>query len=254
MPNFWNVVNKVIGEADVLLLVLDARMPELTRNREIESKIRRLGKKMIYVINKCDLVGREELEAMHKKYVPSVFVSGRDKLGGTLLFKQIMEASKGERCTVGVLGYPNTGKSSIINLLKGSKSARVSSFAGYTRGVQFFSAKNLKLIDTPGVLSFQEKDVEKKVLIGAVNPEDIDDPDVYAAKLIEMNPGLFEEYFAEKIEGNPAGFLERVALKKNIIMKGNKPDIIRLARTILKNWQTGKMHNGKTYKRSRRPS
>ena len=93
MANFWRVVNKVIGNADILLLVLDSRMPDLTRSREIEHKIRKADKTLIYVLNKCDLVSKEEMEKLSKKYVPGVFVSNKEKLGGTLLFKKILESS-----------------------------------------------------------------------------------------------------------------------------------------------------------------
>jgi len=243
MANFWRVVNKVIGNADILLLVLDSRMPDLTRSREIEHKIRKADKTLIYVLNKCDLVSKEEMEKLSKKYVPGVFVSNKEKLGGTLLFKKILEFSQGEKCTVGVLGYPNVGKSSVINLLNGRKSARVSSTSGQTRGAQFFSAKGkLKLIDTPGVLSFKEQDMEKRIMIGSTNPQQIRDPDYYAAKLIEKFPKLFEDYFDEKYSGDGYDFLETAAIKKKILMKGGKPDLLRFSRKVLQDWQRGKMH------------
>ena len=47
MTSYWSLVNKQISEADILLLIMDARMPELTRNAEIESKIREREKKII---------------------------------------------------------------------------------------------------------------------------------------------------------------------------------------------------------------
>jgi len=56
MPSFWDVVNHVLDEADVILEVLDARFPEETRNKEIENKVIRNNKKIIYVLNKSDLI------------------------------------------------------------------------------------------------------------------------------------------------------------------------------------------------------
>lgn len=242
MVNFWKLVNKVIREADILLLVLDARMPELTRNKELEQKIREKKKNLIFVLNKADLVSKEMNEKIKKDYDPCIFVSAKKKLGGTLLLKKILEISRGEECVVGVLGYPNTGKSSVINLLKGKKAASTSSYSGHTRGIQFVSAKGkIKLIDTPGVLEFNEKDIEKKIIIGAMNPQHVKEPDYYALKLIDQYPEMFEIYFGEKIE-DTYEFLEKIALKKNILVKGGEPDVNRLGRKILDDWQKGRIH------------
>ena len=55
MVTFWKVINKVIEESDVILEILDARYPDKTRNLEIENKVKKAGKKLVYVLNKCDL-------------------------------------------------------------------------------------------------------------------------------------------------------------------------------------------------------
>ena len=241
MVNFWKLVNKVIKEADILLLVLDSRMPELTRNRELEQKIG--SKKLIYVLNKCDLIHKDEMEEVARKYSPSVFVSSREKLGGTLLFRKIMELSRGEPCIVGVIGYPNVGKSSVINLLKGKKSASISPQSGHTRGIQFISAKGkIKLIDTPGVLEFSEKEIMKQIMIGSKNPQHVKEPDYYAAKLIEQFPKMFEKHCGLEYAGDPYDFLEKFALKSNTLVKGGNPDMNRIGRMLLQDWQKGKVH------------
>ena len=243
MVNYWKLVNNVIREADILLLVLDSRFPELTTNREIEHKIQDLNKKLLYVLNKCDLVPKKEYNDITKKYSPNVFVSSKEKFGGTLLFKEIMRLSKGKPCSVGVLGFPNVGKSSVINLLKGKKAASVSSYSGHTRGVQFVKAKGkIKLIDTPGVLQFKEKDIMNEVLIGSINPQHVKEPDYFAMHLVEMYPELFEKYFNEKIDCDVYDFLEKTALKKKILRKGGEPDLMRFCRKILQDWQKGKIH------------
>jgi len=123
MASFWRLVKKVIRDADIIMLVLDARFPELTRNEEIEEKVEEQDKQLLYVLNKCDLVSEEKIEELSKRYRPSVFVSTKSKLGSTVLYKKIMKISQGEDCVVGVVGYPNVGKSSVINMLKGRSSA-----------------------------------------------------------------------------------------------------------------------------------
>jgi ribosome biogenesis GTPase A len=240
MPNFWRIVNSVIADAEIILLILDARMPNLTRHKEIEQKIRQRGKKLLYVFNKCDLVPKDEMEKLSKGLEPSVFVSSKDKLGGTLLFKKIMQIAHGKDCVVGVLGYPNVGKSSVINLLKGRGSASVSSQAGHTRGVQFVKAKGkIKLMDTPGVFPFNEKDELKQLMIASINPQNVKEPDYYAMKLVEMHPKLFELFYDVKYEGDAYDFIEKVALKRHILKKGKEPDVPRLSVQLLREWQRG---------------
>ncbi len=56
MPSFWRHVNQVLREADLIIEVLDARLINETRNRELELKVTNLGKKLLYVVNKSDLV------------------------------------------------------------------------------------------------------------------------------------------------------------------------------------------------------
>jgi hypothetical protein len=243
MVNYWKLVNEVIEDADIVLLVLDARMPEETRNKEIEQKLAYQNKKILYVLNKCDLVTKDAIDKMKPDFIPSVFVSSKEKFGGTILFKKIMEMSRGEECIVGVLGYPNVGKSSVINLLKGQKSASVSPHSGHTRGKQFVKAKGkVKLIDTPGVLPFHEDDLMKKVVIGSYNPEHLREPDFYAMKLVELHPEMFERYFDIKYENDAYDFLEKAAVKKRVLVKGGGPDMVRVSRQILYDWQRGKMH------------
>ncbi len=243
MVNYWKLVNEVIEDSDIILLVIDARMPEETRNKEIEQKIHYQDKLLLYVLNKCDLVSKSAIDKIKHDFEPNVFVSSKERLGGTILFKKIMEMSRGEECIVGVLGYPNVGKSSVINLLKGQKSASVSPHSGHTRNKQFVKAKGkVKLIDTPGVLPFHEDDLLKKVTIGSYNPEHLREPDFYAMKLVELYPDMFEKYFGIKYENDAYDFLEKAAMKRNVLIKGGGPDMIRVSRQLLYDWQRGKIH------------
>jgi ribosome biogenesis GTPase A len=244
MPqNYWRLVNKVIQGSDIILLILDARMPELTRHYEIEAKIKREKKKIIYVLNKSDLVTRESIINMKKEISPCVFVSSKKQQGGTLLFKKIMQITHGESPFVGVLGYPNVGKSSVINMLKGSKSASVSPHAGHTTGIQYVRAKSkLKLLDTPGVLPFGENDILKEVIIGSRNPEQLKEPDFFALKLIELYPAFFEKFYNIKYENDAYDFLDKAARDAHVLVKGGEPDFKRFSRKLLYDWQRGQVH------------
>ncbi|MFH1682174.1 MAG: GTPase [Candidatus Woesearchaeota archaeon] len=246
MPNFWKIVNQVIDEADVLLLLLDARLIEETRNREIEDKIKRQEKPLIYVITKSDLVDKEQAERDSKKLFPSVFISAKEHQGTNKLREKILVEAKRlriELVTVGVLGYPNVGKSSLINALKGKKAARTSILAGYTKGVQKVKAgKRILLLDTPGVIPYKEKDHFKHALIGTLDFTRIQEPDMIVLRLLEKFPGKVEKFYGVEQQEDLEEIIEEIAIKKNILIKGGKPDLIRTAIMILKDWQKGEIN------------
>jgi len=83
-PHFWDMVDNVIAQADVILEVLDARMVDETRNEEIEKKIKDQNKKLIHVVNKIDLVYDENYKLKLKKLENPVFVSSLNRLGTTI--------------------------------------------------------------------------------------------------------------------------------------------------------------------------
>ena len=67
MTNFWRIVNDVIQQSDVLLEILDSRVPDMTRNIEVEQKVKYAGKKLILVLNKSDLIGQQIAEKEKKQ-------------------------------------------------------------------------------------------------------------------------------------------------------------------------------------------
>lgn len=245
MANYWRIVNRVIADADLLLLVLDARLVDETRNVEIEDKVRRYNKPLIYVVTKSDLVGKKEAEAAARALNPSVFISATKHLGTTKLRQRILIESKRagiERraVKVGVLGYPNVGKSSLINALKGRKSASTSILSGHTKGVQKIKAdRRIILLDTPGVIPYKENTAMKHAFIGTLDFTKIKEPDRVVGQLMHHFPGRIEGFYGVAADEDPEVVLEAIAVKKKILKKGNKPDIMRIATMIIKDWQKG---------------
>ena len=90
MARFWRDVNQVIREADIILLIMDARFIPETKNKEIEDKVRDLEKPLIYVINKIDLVKRDDLLGVRQRLRPCVFVSTKEKRGVSDLRSRII--------------------------------------------------------------------------------------------------------------------------------------------------------------------
>src|SRR3989344_341880 len=177
MTTYWTLVKEVIHRADILLEVLDARLPDETRNPELEGKIKEIGKKIIFVMNKSDLVSQDIMEKEKKrlqKISPTVFVSSKLHQGTKMLREEILKNVSKDQIKVGVLGYPNVGKSSIINVLKGKKSAPTSSFSGYTKGLMDVRiTSRIMLVDTPGVIPYMERNEFKHALIGTKNVQQI---------------------------------------------------------------------------------
>ncbi|MEK6822219.1 MAG: GTPase, partial [Nanoarchaeota archaeon] len=164
MARFWSTVKDVIEQSDVLLLLLDARMVEDSRNLQIEESVLRSGRPLIYVVTKCDLVEKKAAEVWKQRLHPCVFVSSTKYHGLALLREriQIVASRVGverRKIRVGVLGYPNVGKSSLVNAMTGRGAAQTSVVSGHTRSKKYVtSSSGIVFVDTPGVIPFEEKE------------------------------------------------------------------------------------------------
>jgi ribosome biogenesis GTPase A len=245
MANYWKLVNDVIFQSDVLLLLLDARLVEETRNDEIEHKVKLRNKPLIYVITKCDLIPKEQLEHYKKELNPCVIVSSIKHFGTTMLRDRILIEAKRAGITdrlvkVGVLGYPNVGKSSLINSMKGRHVASTSIQSGHTRSVQEIRSDNrIMFWDTPGVIPYREKDRVKHALIGTIDFTKARDPEMAIIGLMAKFPKRIELFYGVDEKEDKDETIEEIAVKRNVLKKGGKPDSVRMARLILKDWQKG---------------
>ncbi len=242
---FWNIVNDVIKNADILIEVLDARFPDLSRNEEIEQKIIRSEKKLLIVVNKCDLVNKEKAEEIKKKLrkvAPTVFISSTKHLGTTFLRENIMKLSKGHQIRVGVLGYPNTGKSSLINALRGRQAAKTSSMSGYTKFKQAVRvSKKILMLDTPGVYSSDKKDKANLFLFSAVDHTKLKHPESVAFTLLDNFKERICKHYEIEDDKDQEVILENLAKRINKFKKGGIPDTFSAAKELLKDWQMNKI-------------
>ncbi len=132
-------------------------------------------------------------------------------------------------------------QSSIINALKGKKSAKTSAQSGYTKGEQYIKVSpRIFVSDTPGVLPYLEKDKTKLALIGAEDFTRVKDPDLVAMSLIKEKHKLLCTFYGVKGKG-PEEVLDNIARKYNRLRKGGELDLDSTARMILKDWQRGKI-------------
>jgi len=169
-----DVMKEVVRISDIVLEILDARFIEETRNLKVEEDVLKQGKILVYILNKSDLIDVKAMERTIPKWMrPYVFVSATKDYGLKNLkarikmeSKRILAKRKGKdiivedikskkqknkeqkdksvvkdlrskkRIHVGVIGYPNVGKSSIINFITRRSVAKTAKQAGFTRGMQ----------------------------------------------------------------------------------------------------------------------
>jgi len=246
MKGAWAIVKKVVKEADVVLEVVDARDPMATRSRELERMAKEAGKKLVLVINKADLVPREVLEewkrVLSREY-PTIYIGARERLGTRFLWRVIKRVTEKRPVVVAVVGLPNVGKSTILNVLRGKHSISTSPVPGWTKHATVARVATwLKAIDTPGVVP--KGDEEELAVRGALRPESLEDPVPAALKLIEVlkrkEPDFLKKYYGVE-ESDPVRALEELARRRNLLKKGGESNIEEAARVLIRDWQSGEL-------------
>ena len=246
--NFWIVVRDLIQKADIVLEVLDARMPELTRNIKLEDCASRMNKPLILVVNKADLVSGTSIQNIRKQYqgLDCILVSSKMARGIIDLIGVIKSKLKKEKIKVVIMGYPNTGKSTLINRLSKGARARVSSESGFTKGMQLIAGKaNLLLMDTPGVVPYEERDELLLGLMSGISPSKLNDPDIVAYEILNIlkknNPSAIKEAYGIDTELEPEDMLIEFGKKNHLLIKGGLVDERRAAIKLINDWHTGKI-------------
>lgn len=294
---FDKTFKQVLEAADVILYVLDARDPEATRSPEVEHQILAAesgSKRLILILNKIDLVPPPVLKAwlVHlRRYFPTIPLRASTPASNAQTFDHKHLTVKGTSETllralksyaaskqlkrsisVGVIGYPNVGKSSVINALtsrlnRGSQSfaCPVGAEAGVTTSLREVKVDSkLKLLDSPGIVfpsatlptegaDRNTNDEARLILLNALPPKQISDPIPAISLLLHRlstSPNLYNKLL--QMYGIPAvgpfgkanattDFLVQVARKRGRLGKGGVPNLNAAAMAVITDWRDGRI-------------
>lgn len=250
----WNELYKVIDSADVVVQVLDARDPLGTRSYHVEKflKEEKPHKHLVFVINKVDLVPvwvtQKWIGILSKEHPTLAFhASLTNSFGKGAFINLLRQFGKlhpdKKQISVGFIGYPNSGKSSIINTLKSKKVCKVAPIAGETKVWQYISLmKKIYLIDCPGVVYPVGETETDKVLKGVVRVEKLETPwDFVPAVLERVKPEYIVRHYGVQEWSNATDFMEKLARKTGKLWKGAEPDTNTVSKQILNDWQRGRL-------------
>lgn len=254
MTKALRMMEKEVPLADGIIYVLDARCPAASFNPVLKKLAG--NKPVLYILNKCDLAD-ERVDAMLKIIPHSVKVnaananSRRDITGAInalVAEKREKNLAKGYSKIFRflVIGVPNTGKSTIINLLAGSRRTVTGNKAGVTRGKQWIRLDGFELLDTPGTMPpacENQSHALHLAYVGSINDDILDLDDIALELLGEIGEKypkrLFERYGIEG--GSKLEMLDRVCAKRGFILRGGEYDYERGIRAVIDDFRKGRL-------------
>lgn len=282
------IFKKVVEAADVILYVLDARDPEGSRSKKVEQAVlQSQGKRLILILNKVDLIPTDVMNKwldFLKSSFPTIplraapgasnATSFNKALSQTASANNLLTALKSyaaksnlkRSIIVGVIGYPNVGKSSIINSLTSrhggsAKACPVGNQAGVTTSLREVKIDGkLKVLDSPGIVFPAESKKKSRVeqeahlaLLSALPPKNITDPFpaiVMLLKRLSKSPEMTENFKklyelppmpSSDVNEFAKQFLIHVARKKGRLGKGGVPNLNSAGLSVLNDWRDGKI-------------
>jgi len=278
LKTYYKEFKKVVEAADVIFQVLDARDPLGSRCPQVEEAVLNAGhkKRLVLLLNKIDLVPKENVEAwlkhLRNEFPTLAFKASTQTQADNLsqvkvpvarASEDLMKSSRclgadmvlkllGNYCrnqaiktsiTVGIVGFPNTGKSSIINSLKRSRACNVGATPGVTKQMQEVHLdKNIKLLDSPGIVMATGNSDAEIILRNCVKIETVEDPVTPVASILRRcskHQMMLHYNVPDFKDANE--FLALLAKRFGKLKKGGVPDVNRAGKQVLQDWNHGKI-------------
>ncbi len=255
---------KEIKNIDVVIVLLDARIPYSSQNPEIDEIIK--NKPKIYILNKADLadpvITREWIKYFKSKGMGAISLNSKtgknfaniknqiDEELKELIEKRTLRGIEGSKIRAMMVGVPNVGKSTFINSIAGTQRAKAQDRPGVTRGKQWITVQNYDLLDMPGVLwrKFENQHVAANLaFIGSIK-DDVLDLETIAVYLIEQLVQINKESLKERyklseedIELSAYEILGKIARKRGMLIKGGEEDTERAAIMLCDEFRASKI-------------
>uniref|UniRef100_A0A5B7B0I0 Nuclear/nucleolar GTPase 2 n=1 Tax=Davidia involucrata TaxID=16924 RepID=A0A5B7B0I0_DAVIN len=250
----WGELYKVIDSSDVVVQVLDARDPQGTRCYHLEKHLKEhcKHKHMILLLNKCDLVPawatKGWLRVLSKEYPTLAFHASINKSFGKGSLLSVLRQfarlkSDKQAISVGFVGYPNVGKSSVINTLRTKNVCKVAPIPGETKVWQYITlTKRIFLIDCPGVV-YQNSDSETDIVLkGVVRVTNLHDAAEHIGEVLKrVKKEHLERAYKIKDWDDENDFLVQLCKSTGKLLKGGEPDLMTAAKMVLHDWQRGRV-------------
>ncbi len=266
MAKTRRVMKECLPEVDLVLEILDARIPKSSRNPEIDKMLE--GKPRIIVLTKASLANPDVSARFAAKYnaegIKAVVIDVITDTGIKALSDAVREVMadkleryrqkgmEGRKLKAMIVGIPNVGKSSLINKLAGGKRAKVENRPGVTVAKQWVPTEvGLDLLDMPGVLwpKFDDERVgENLAFTGAIRDQILDTEEIamlLAGRLFKIAPKeLCERYKLDPEECEELDCYDLFRLigkKRGFLISGGEINHERTATMLLEEFRSGKI-------------
>ncbi len=245
---------------DGVICVLDARAPMASVNRNLNKIFG--AKPVLYLLNKADLADNNKVDAFVKLFegqgryavkCDSTNISTKRtllaKLNAITEEKRARAQAKGLNRTFRfmVAGIPNTGKSTIVNLLGGQKRAKTGDKAGVTRDVRWLKCGAFDLLDTPGTMApscDNQYHARHLAYIGSINDDILDMDDIaleLLGELAEKYPRYLTERYGIEEFDEKLKMYEAICKRRGFIFRGGEFDYERGAKAIIDDFRKGRI-------------
>ena len=264
MTKARRMMEENIKLVDAVCEIIDARIPNASRNPEIDRLA--AGKPRLIILNRIDLADPSvterwkrfydkqglsvlETDAKSGKGVPN-FVPAVRRLLADKQKEYEAKGQVGRPLRLMIVGIPNVGKSTFINRVAGRKAAVAGDIPGVTRGRQWIHIDaGLDLLDTPGILwpKFESQEVGEMLAITNAIKAEVLDKETLAAnfmlRLSRLYPKALEERYKICLDPTLNGYelLEQAAKKRGFLISRGEYDLERMANTLLNEYHDGKL-------------